>query len=260
MAKRITAKLSFANVISLCALFVALGGGAYAISKNSVGTKQLKNSAVNSKKIDNGTVKGKDVKKKSLKGRHVKDDSLTGVQIDESTLSQVPSAETATTATNVEGTELFGSGVVKSAATDGATEAAARAAAPEVPLGGKGALRFYGKCFTDTSAPRTYAEIYIATTQDGAVFGSAEDTLEGGPAATDFLNTNTDEDDRQVESESAGTDNANGFRSVYYAMAGDGTAVQGVASVEAKNGTLAGGDGLFGPGSACLFSGFQLGE
>jgi hypothetical protein len=41
-------------VISLIALFVALGGSAYAASslpKNSVGTKQLKNNAVTEKKI-----------------------------------------------------------------------------------------------------------------------------------------------------------------------------------------------------------------
>ncbi len=50
-----------ALVISLIALFIALGGTSYAaitasLPKNSVGSKQLKNNAVTSKKIKNGAV------------------------------------------------------------------------------------------------------------------------------------------------------------------------------------------------------------
>src|ERR1700746_4071019 len=49
-----------AFVVSLIALFVALGGTSYAaitaLPKNSVGTAQLKNSAVTGAKIDNGAI------------------------------------------------------------------------------------------------------------------------------------------------------------------------------------------------------------
>jgi hypothetical protein len=51
--------LSFANVVSVLALFVALGGSAYAatqIPRNSVGTKQLKNGSITAAKIRNGAV------------------------------------------------------------------------------------------------------------------------------------------------------------------------------------------------------------
>ena len=51
--------LSFANVVSVLALFVALGGSAYAatqIPRNSVGTKQLKNRSITAAKIRNGAV------------------------------------------------------------------------------------------------------------------------------------------------------------------------------------------------------------
>lgn len=70
--------MTFANVMSLLAVFMVLGGGAFAaselakIKKNSVGTKQLKDDAVNSKKVKPNSLKGSDIK--------------------ESTLGQVPSA------------------------------------------------------------------------------------------------------------------------------------------------------------------------
>ena len=44
-----TKRLSYANVMATIAVFIALGGGAYAalkVPKDSVGNKQLKNNAV----------------------------------------------------------------------------------------------------------------------------------------------------------------------------------------------------------------------
>jgi hypothetical protein len=69
---------TYANVTATLALFVALGGGAYAataLPANSVGTKQLKNSAVVAAKIKKNTI--------------------TGADINESTLAKVPSAQVA---------------------------------------------------------------------------------------------------------------------------------------------------------------------
>src|SRR3954462_14693065 len=51
--------LTYANVMATIAVFVALGGGAYAalrVPKNSVGSKQLKANAVNSSKVKNGSL------------------------------------------------------------------------------------------------------------------------------------------------------------------------------------------------------------
>jgi hypothetical protein len=61
-------KLSFANVVSVLALFVALGGSAYAfqLGKNTVGPKQLKKSAVTAAKIKNGAVTGSKIQLNSL--------------------------------------------------------------------------------------------------------------------------------------------------------------------------------------------------
>jgi hypothetical protein len=55
--------LSFANVISMCALFVALGGVSYAalkIPRNSVGSKQIKANAVKGPKVKPGSLRASD--------------------------------------------------------------------------------------------------------------------------------------------------------------------------------------------------------
>jgi hypothetical protein len=55
MIKQLVQRVTFANVVASLALFVALGGSAYAITKlpaKSVGTKQLKAKAVTLTKID----------------------------------------------------------------------------------------------------------------------------------------------------------------------------------------------------------------
>lgn len=51
---RIRIALSYANVLSTVALFIALGGGAYAainLPKNSVGSKQIRDNAISSAKV-----------------------------------------------------------------------------------------------------------------------------------------------------------------------------------------------------------------
>ena len=53
MVRRLRSRLTYANVMSSIALFIALGGGAYAISvpKNSVGQDELKPGAVTAAKV-----------------------------------------------------------------------------------------------------------------------------------------------------------------------------------------------------------------
>jgi len=62
-------RLTYSNVIATLALFLALGGAAYAatkLPKNSVGTKQLKPNAVTTAKIKDGAVTGAKVNASSL--------------------------------------------------------------------------------------------------------------------------------------------------------------------------------------------------
>jgi hypothetical protein len=68
--ERIQRHLSFANVTSLCALMVALGGTAYAglnIPRDTVGAKQIKANAVRSAEIKANAVKSGKVKNATLR-------------------------------------------------------------------------------------------------------------------------------------------------------------------------------------------------
>ncbi len=86
LVRRFRRHLSFANVVACLALFVALGGSAYAASqingnkivKHSVGANKLKNETITSKQVKKG--------------------SLNSSVIDLSTLGTVPSAQTAISA------------------------------------------------------------------------------------------------------------------------------------------------------------------
>jgi hypothetical protein len=65
MLGKLRPHLSYANVIATLALFLALGGGAYAairLPKNSVGSKQLKANAVSSAKVKKGSLLSGDFK------------------------------------------------------------------------------------------------------------------------------------------------------------------------------------------------------
>jgi hypothetical protein len=62
---RVNSKLTYANTMATFAVFLALGGGAYAaarVEKNSVGSKQLKKGAVNSAKVKDGSLLAGDFK------------------------------------------------------------------------------------------------------------------------------------------------------------------------------------------------------
>ena len=89
-------RISPSLVISVIALFVALGGASYAaikIPKNSVGTKQLKNRAVNSNKVKDGSLLLKD-----FQSGQVKPNAWEGTK--DATLTPIPSSFTPVVTTN----------------------------------------------------------------------------------------------------------------------------------------------------------------
>jgi hypothetical protein len=80
--RRVRQHVTYANVMSTIAVFMAIGGVAWAattLPPNSVGTPQLKANAVTSPKIKNSQVTSLDAK----------NDSFTGADIKEATLAKV---------------------------------------------------------------------------------------------------------------------------------------------------------------------------
>jgi hypothetical protein len=75
-------RLSYANVVATLALFVALGGGAYAVSKDSVKSKHIRDNTITS-----GDVKDRGGKQGGLKGKDIKFDALDGDVIRETSLN-----------------------------------------------------------------------------------------------------------------------------------------------------------------------------
>jgi hypothetical protein len=94
-------RLTFSNVVSFLALFVALSAGSYAairLPANSVGAKQLKSKAVTNKKLGNNSVSGSKIAASAVDGTKVKDASLTGADINLAGFPKVPAAAAADSA------------------------------------------------------------------------------------------------------------------------------------------------------------------
>jgi hypothetical protein len=71
--KYLRSRLTFSNVVAVIALFIALGGSAYAalsLPKNSVGPKQLKIHAVTSTKIKPGSLSSADLSPGAISALH----------------------------------------------------------------------------------------------------------------------------------------------------------------------------------------------
>jgi len=82
--QRLRKRLTYANVMSTLAVFIALGGGSYAAF----------------------TISGSDIKNRSIAGKKLRKNTLTGVQIRESRLGRVRHAKTADTLDGVTAAEL----------------------------------------------------------------------------------------------------------------------------------------------------------
>lgn len=150
---KVTERLTFANVMSVIAVFIAMGGGAYAakLAKDSVKSKQiaanavkqpeLASNAVINTKIANGAVTATKMADRSVTAAKIVDGSATtakladnavtsakiadgavnGAKVDEASLGQVPLAAVATKANNTLGAIVNLDGTLSSAAQPGTT-------------------------------------------------------------------------------------------------------------------------------------------
>ena len=81
---KLRGRVSFANVMSAIAVFIALGGTSYAISqlpKNSVGKKQLKANAVTTAKIKKAAVTKAKIKNDAVDRLKIRDGAVDGRKI-----------------------------------------------------------------------------------------------------------------------------------------------------------------------------------
>ncbi|HTU13717.1 MAG TPA: hypothetical protein VMF31_00845 [Solirubrobacterales bacterium] len=255
--KKLKHHLSPALLISVLALFVALGGGAYAaLGANSVGSKQLKKNAVTAKKIKKNAVVSSKIKNLAVTTPKVANNAINGAKVDESTLGPVPNAviaEQAVTAATIDG--YFRLPQKKVTASNGpANYQDAADASAEIPLFSQGPISIYGKCFTQLGGD-TNVVLYAKTTQNGAILDSDNDDLDGDPL---FLDTDTPENERELQYDytSANSSSFYGIHSTESVVeAPDGTSIEVRIPIAVKQGDLPGGNGIYGDGDVCLFSG-----
>jgi hypothetical protein len=239
--EKLRPRLTFANVLSCIALFVALGGSAYAatqLKKNSVGTKQLKKNSVTAAKL----------KKNAVATAKIKNGAVTGAKVKTATLGTVPSAETAATFAGYSRT-----GMTRVVATSEPDFKTGLANAPQTPLLTAGPLTIYGQCFTEGTDLNGI--VSIKTSQNGAIFSSDDDRAGGDPY---YLDTDTEGERRELLAEDTGPNGASyygGEESEFAAMAPDGTTISGDAQAGVKEGTPTAGNGIYGEGNVCLFAG-----
>ena len=102
---QIRKRLTYANVMSSIAVFLVIGGATAfaALSKNSVGSKQLKKNAVTTNKI----------KKEAVTGAKIKNGAVTGAKVNLSSIGTVPSATNATNAQNADNAKAVGGNTVR---------------------------------------------------------------------------------------------------------------------------------------------------
>ena len=84
MLRNIAGHVAYANVMATIAVFIALGGGAYAaisIPANSIGASQLKSESVGASEIKKGSITGTEIKGGTLKGDLFKKNTVTGDEI-----------------------------------------------------------------------------------------------------------------------------------------------------------------------------------
>jgi hypothetical protein len=128
--RRLTGQLTYANVMATTAVFIALGGGAYAAIKlpaNSVGTKQIKKNgvrgadlasgAVTAAVLGNGAVTFSKLAPNAVDGSKVVDNSLGGGDVNEAALGLVPLAAQSDSLSRVDYETATGTAPPSSAST-----------------------------------------------------------------------------------------------------------------------------------------------
>lgn len=216
--------LSFSNVIASLALFVALGGSAYAVSAQSVGTQELKNSAVTAAKLRNNAVTSTKIRANAVTPRNIRNGAVRRNKIARGAIGPAKIANGAVNAAKIRNGAITGQkiasgavdgskialntlGTVPSAENADRAQTAAKAerlvgqenfylkmrVGEEQTIAEHGAVSLYARCFDDDDGYRNIA-IYGRTTVDGAIL-VADKNLRGR-SPSNFLDVDTLETDR----------------------------------------------------------------
>lgn len=89
-------RLSYANVMATIAVFIALGGGAYAalsIPPGSVGSKQIAKNAVHAKQIAKRAVRKKELARNAVRSRKIKDGRVKSFDLRDSSVTSAKLAD-----------------------------------------------------------------------------------------------------------------------------------------------------------------------
>ncbi len=254
--------------VALLALFVALGGTGIAASRY-ISAKQVRKGSLPGDRLKRGSVNGDRLKRGGVNGDRLKRDSVGGIAIRESRLDKVPTAGLADNAVNAVNAQNANTLArfqvlqpVRLVATGGASDAAARAAAPARMLYQRGQLSLSAKCFS--SGTGVNVEVYLATSANGAVL-EGTDSRPGGATDANYVLTSTPETQRRVAELNVGPSSAAisaPSAQDFVAVARDGTQLHGQIAVAVKNGGLtapSAGNGPYGDGDVCLVQGTVAG-
>lgn len=103
--------LTYSNVMATAAVFIALGGGAWAVSKNSVDAKAIENGTVRSQELKDDDVRARDVEAAAVGADEVADGSLGGAEVADGSLSAADVADGSVTGAEVADGSLGGADV-----------------------------------------------------------------------------------------------------------------------------------------------------
>jgi hypothetical protein len=218
-----------ALIVAILALFVALGGtGFAALSRHSVGTKQLKDGAVTSSKIHKHAVTRKRIARNAVDEAEVATDAITGRNVNEATLEEVPRAAVAGSAEKVEIYVPFG--IIGAQSSEAKT------------LISYGPFSLIGKCVTEGT--ELWANVVFATTEEHTAFGGRDESSGNAGPATPEAEREIERPGAKSESEAA---SSRGFEDQFSAQAPGGRSWSGSVESWASE-----------PAGECRWSGYIL--
>jgi hypothetical protein len=192
-----------AMAVAFAALLAALSGTAVALpGKNTVDGGDIKNGAVGTKDIKNGAVATTDLKNNNVRSEDVRNNTLTGLDINESSLGTVPSANSANTANSANSANnANNANSANRASTAGAVDGRVPfllklSAGQSQTIAQNGAVSLVAEC--NSSGGNDQVRILAATSTDGAILQGYEDDHTGPGDVSDYLDTGTAADDREL--------------------------------------------------------------